>query len=637
MTTSTMPVNSDYNVYDPSPDRNKPPSLDYVISLFESYRQYYSAFHGQCATEELYYMGKRAIPTAPGHDPTWTATPRSIIETATDHIDVRNFAISVMAPSLRARARAERLQQFYTAGWTNIKGPVLRTAAKHGFIYGIAFLKPMFDGDQWPDAPTMDDFSISSPNDETFILDHEGYREALESFMERRNLMFPLTVQNVNPKNLMWDDSRVGPKWAIEFNVVDAGLVRSKYPHWVSRKRNGNFADWIEYWDERWFGFIADREWVFGPYQHGYGFLPYIPIYPANSLDWDQDTPEWRYQGILYPVHSLLDSESRLLTALEAIIRQFGWRGIDFLGDRGLVESTMADYEMFSGKNFIPRGVEVKPSPLVQPPGELWNQLNVVQTLIESATFPNVVRGMRPRGVSAGFAISVLAGMGRLKFAGMAEAMARGIEGCNSAWAMLIQNKIRGKVTAHARSDVHFFDATIGPEDIKGLIENIVVLKAEAPEEREREALLALRLYSARIISQYTAMQRSGITKPLEEMIQIEAEQLAQMPELMMEKARIAAQGVGLLTQLGETAGVPLGRRFNPPVERQSPFGNQFQGLGGEQRPGERNIQQARVASREGRPSVFPQGMRDMDIIARLLGGMPGGAQGLPSGQTVRR
>lgn len=632
MVTSLLPSSKDYDVYAPARERNQPPPLHYVLSLFEAYRPYYLPFHNQCATEEAYYFGRRAIPHPEGHDPTWTASPRAIVDTASDHVDIRNFAISVPEPSLSARARAERLQQFYTAAWSNLKGPVLRTAVKHGFLYGLAWLKPMFNGDMWPDAPRFSDYFIFSPDGKTYVGDARAYRDTIRDFMERRSLTFPLAVYNVNPKNLIWDDSRVGPKWAIEFYTVQSDAVAAKYPQWYGKH---GLISWLEYWDDRWFGYIADNQWVLGPYEHGYGFLPYVPVLPAHSLDWDQGLPEYRYQGILAPVHSLLDAESRILTALEAIVRTFGWRNVDFFGDGPAVDMAMEDYSFFGGPNKIPRGVEIKPSPVPQPPGELWQQLNVVQNLIEAATFPNVVRGVRPRGVSAGFALSVLAGMGRVKFAGMADAMAHAIEGVNSSWALLVQNKIRGRVTAHARSEIHSFDAAIGPDDIRGLIENIVLLKAEAPEEREREALLGLRLYMAGIISQYEAMRRAGVVKPLDEMIQIEAEQLSKMPELMAEKARIAAQGVGLLTQLAEAAGTPLGRRFSPPVERQSPFGNQFMGLGGEQRVGERNIQQGRVASREGRPSVFPQGMNDMDIIARLLGNAPGGAVGVPSGQVV--
>ena len=60
--------------------------------------------------------------------------------------------------------------------------------------------------------------------------------------------------------------------------------------------------------------------------------------------------------------------------------------------------------------------------------------------------------------------------------------------------------------------------------------------------------------------------------------------------------------------------------------------------LGGQQlqRPGEGMLQQGRVASMQGQPSVYPQGISGMDSLGSILGSPGGGAQGMPSGQTVR-
>jgi hypothetical protein len=67
-------------------------------------------------------------------------------------------------------------------------------------------------------------------------------------------------------------------------------------------------------------------------------------------------------------------------------------------------------------------------------------------------------------------------------------------------------------------------------------------------------------------------------------------------------------------------------------------FGNEFlPGQAQLQRPGERNIQAGRMASLNNEPSVFPQGMGGIDRLGNSLGGPMGGAQGVPSGQTIRR
>ena len=608
-----------YNVYDPEQDRDRAPDIDYVLSLFKDYSSYYRPFHQQCQVEEDFYFGRNPIPKAEGHDPVRPATAHAIINVGTDHVDVENIEIDVPS-SPRSRARAEKIKKFLQGTWLNVKGPVLRTVVKHTFTYGIGFLKPMWNPDQWPDAPPRYEY-----------ITEEGYKKAMRDFMEARCIKFPFVVKNVNPKNLIWDDSRARRQWAIEFYVREVRDIKRRYPEWVTEKKGGQMATWMEYWDERWCGYIADNMWVWGPYEHGYGALPYVAIQASNSLEWDSGPPHERYQGILKPVHGLLETEARIMTAYESILRQYGWRTLDFHGPKEAAEKTRQNYEMFGGKNYIPPNVEVKASPQVTPPPELLQQLNLVQTAIEEATFPNVIRGIRPRGVSSGFGVSVLAGMGRLVFQGVASGMARGLEETNERFLKLLENKAGGKVTVHARSSVHNFDQAIGPEDVKDLYENKVTMKAEAPEEREREALLAMRLYGAQMISLYEAQKRAGIINPLEEQIQMGAERLLQSPDLLAEQSRIAAEGVGLLQQLGDVAGVTSQGGQN--------LGNQF--LPGQtqlQRPGEAAIQRQRVASnQEGQGArVFPQGFGGLDALGARLAGAAGGATNVPSGQTVR-
>jgi len=101
----------------------------------------------------------------------------------------------------------------------------------------------------------------------------------------------------------------------------------------------------------------------------------------------------------------------------------------------------------------------------------------------------------------------------------------------------------------------------------------------------------------------------------------------------MQAQVQMLMQRVGLPGQLAEavapTQGAPTpGGPSNPGA----------QNIGGAQlpRPGERNIQQARVASNQGNASVFPRGLGGLDQLGQRLGGPTGGAQGMPSGQTVR-
>ena len=606
----------------PDGDENTAPSIDEVLSLFRDNQTYYRPFHDQCHTDEDYYLGRRSIPHPENIDPVWPATAGAIINVATDHVDVNNLQIDVPS-SPRSRARAERLKKFYQGVWLNIKEPTLRTAVRQSFLYGIAFLKTMFDADRWPDSPIMDDFDSDAE-----------YREALGEFMDRRSLTFPFIVKCANPRNLIWDDSKTRMKWVIEFSERNVRDLKRRYPEWTSEKEGSNLAQWIEYWDEEWVAYIADSEFVWGPHRHGYGFLPYTPIVPVHSFTFEDGNPAERFRGLLNNVRSLLDEEARLITQLGAIVRTTAYRTLDFAGPRMQTEEAAETYELFGGKNVLPPGVEVRPSPMVQVPPDIFQQLNIVQTLIEQATFPNVIRGVRPRGVSSGFGLSVLSGMGRLVFQGVADGVRHAVEQVNSNFAKLVENKLKGRITVHARSDIHNFDQTIAPDDIKGYYENVVQVKAEAPEEREREALLAMRLRGAGVISLYEAQRRSGIINPLEEQMQIRAEQLMNSEEFMAQQTQLLLQRINLPQQMAEAVGAPAAEAQPPGV---GPLGSQNVGGASLPRPGEAAMQAGRMATRAGQPSVYPEGLGDVDQLGRELGGPTGGAVGMPSGQTIGR
>jgi hypothetical protein len=600
-------------------EKDRPPSEDELRTLFQESREYFEPFYKECRTDEDYYLGRRVVPHPEGIDPIWPSTAAAIVDTATDHVDVNNLAIDVPAPP-RARARAERIKKFYLGAWLANKEPVLRTAVEQSFLYGIGFLRNMFAPDKWPDAPQLDNFR-----------DDAAYKEALKDFQDLRCISWPLEVDVINPKNLMWDDSRKGMRWCIEWYERPVRELSRQWPEWAKRQSNTGIAKFWMYWDEEWVAYFVDNEAILGPVKHGYGFLPFTPILPVMNYTFENGPPQERYWGILRKVRSLLDEEARLLVQISAHNRRYSYQTLDFHGGRQQAEATAADYEIFGGKNIVPPGVTVEASPSLPVPQGLGEHLVRVQSYIESATFPNVVRGMRPRGVSAGFALSIMAGMGRLKFQGVADGLRHAIEQVNTKLAQLVENKIRGRITVYARSEFHNFDQTIEPDDIRGLYENSVQVKAEAPEERERESILSMRLYQAGIITLHEAQKRSGIANPLEEQMVQKAEQIANSPEVLLAQVQQVLQRIGLPSQQEQAASPTLGGM--PGTNPGS------QNLGGAQlpRPGEANIQKARVASNQGRPSVFPKGLPGVDALGSILSSATGGAQRVPSGQTVGR
>ncbi len=602
-------------------DEEQPPSFDEIKRLKTDYQTYYQKFHANCAMVDEYYYRRNTSAFPDGHQQITTAKAYSIIETAVNHVDVNNVSITVPLSSPRAKARAERLQKFYQGEWATIKMPVKRDVTRHSFAYGIGFFKTMWLADRWPDAPILDEFD-----------DDETYKEALDDFQEKRGIANPIDIDNVNPQRMLWDDSKLGPKWAIEFyERMDVDDLKKRFPEWsgetvTNSKGTTGIVNWMEYWDDKWVVYIANNEVVWSS-KHEYGFMPYVPVFPSNTMDSNDRPPEERYQGLLHPIFSLLDEHQRIVNAISALIRSVAWRTLDFGSGPNHasiteIEDVKGKYEIFGGFNTTGK-VEVKPSPMVQVPPELFQQLSTIETQIEESTFPNVIRGIRPKGVSSGFEVSVLSGMGRLVFQGTADGMARGIEQCNSRFAMLIENKVRGKLTVHARTEIHNFDQAIGPEDIRGYHENIVSLKAEAPEEREREAILAMKLWNGGegLISLYDAMKRSGVINPLEMQVDMQSERSMRGPAIQAAIEQALLERIGLLQQLLSAAGpAPAGGNSGQFDEFQL------------QRPGESGIQGQRMETNQANASTFPGNIGGLDVMGGLLSQAGGTGINTPSG-----
>ena len=124
-------------------------------------------------------------------------------------------------------------------------------------------MKAWWDGDKWPDAPRMEDYN-----------DEAEYKEALQDHLDKRDISFPFVLDAVSPRHIVWDESRTGMKWAIEYYDASCNDIQMMYPEWQPMMKSSETVMFMEYWDDTWHGRMADGEWVWGPHQHGYGFNP---------------------------------------------------------------------------------------------------------------------------------------------------------------------------------------------------------------------------------------------------------------------------------------------------------------------------------------------------------------------------
>lgn len=615
------------------------PKIGEILTKFSEGQERQRTFTAECEKARKYYLSKNEVPVPKAADteemgePVHTGTSHAIINIATDHVDINNLAIDVPG-SGRARARSEKIHTFLQGTWMNVKAPVKRMVARHCFEFGCAVTKTMFNPDLWPDAPHFDG---KEGDPEEAI-----YKEELADYLDARRINFPIEVFSVSPMNFIWDDARRGMKWGIEFYISPAHDVKSMFPDWNRPEGvgSGDLVTWMEYWDETWFGIVASTgtegkngSWLMEPIRHGYGFQPYTLYHPTNSDDVSTGPIDERFTSILRPNYELLDSIDRQFTAMEAMGIAYAFPGIDIHApNKTTADAIIENYEPSGKVNALYGGAEAKPSPRPPVPQDAFQILQSVESKVEQGSFPNVVAGQRPTGLSTGFAVSVLAGMGRLVFQGVADAIGEGFADVGVKMLMLVENKVRGPITVHARTNVQNFDTTIKPSDIRGKYEHKITLKAEAPEEAERQANLALALWNQGdgIISQLTAMQRARISDPLTEMVQIRAEKIL----LLLNEMQLPQAAEELAQGSQQPAALGAAQQFAGELDQTSGGGFNSGQFGPVQGPrvGEAGIQDRRIRTRQNNERTFPRGVGEGDVLGRILGGSSGNGISQPSG-----
>lgn len=606
--------------------KTEAPTVSQIAAMLDSSKNYYSKFHFNCREVDDYYYMRNRIFGAEEQYPFQVnpATAMSIIDTAVNHVNIENLDIEVPAPSPSARGKAEKMSKFLMGFWHGQPRPVLRQRCFDAFAYGVAWSKIQFAPERWPVAPMR----------EMFDTDKDYYAAVIE-FIDKRHISRPFTVRSVHPTNIVWDDSELGPRWVIEFYDRPTQDVFRRFPEWNGQASDG-YTQWIEYWDDKYCVFIAGNQ-IVRTYEHGYDFLPYTMVEPADSLRSYSGRPEERYQGFVHPILSLIDAEARYMTRADAIWARYSYPSVDFRNDSN-DESARRDagrYKLFGARNVLSRGTEVDVSPMPQQSPDTPFLLNEVRMARQKATYPDVVDGFNPTGVSAGWALGLMASSGALAFSGVASGIARSIEEDNEKLLRMVETKAGVPVTVSARTTRRRFEQRISPDDIRHYYTNHVILKAEAPEEQERSALLGKNLYQADIISKMEAMRRAGVQRPMEEMTWMQAEKWLETDMIRMFSEQEIAKRYKLLDQLlmlqnAEGAGGGgdvLGGLLNT--------GNRFEGLPQLPRMDERSIQAGRVASLQGQQSVYPQGISDLAMLGGRMATNPGTPQRTPNGRMV--
>lgn len=384
----------------------KPTFEDIKSYLIPKCEEYYSDLHNTAfAKDEQFYELDFAsllnIPDQFRNEVIVLPTARDMIDAFVDHIDVSNARIAVNKKGVfkTSNAEAETMRKFYHGAnyMVNLNPDIIpaRVGAKHYALHGLAVFKTIWNADLWPDKPLRKEGQSE-----------DDYQAKLVKWTEEAEDVFPLSVQAINPRNIMADPS-YGPRgFVIERRKILVFNAYKKWPHWknVNGFDVGEEVTYDSYQDDTYRCDMVDGQPILkikgGVGKHGYGFIPYVFIDSGLGNQSFESKPEMRYVGMLRYMFDPLIAESKVFSIADVILGREAWGGGYRTGPNaegvGRIEKKFGEYP------FVPEGVEFKEWGRDLPPAMLNEHMARAADYIAAHAAPRSVRGLSESGVRSG-------------------------------------------------------------------------------------------------------------------------------------------------------------------------------------------------------------------------------------------
>jgi len=503
----------------------KKPTVREIIALRWELDAFYRQWHDQQREDEAFYNAGSGITggikiavgqtdTPDLFDQVRLPTGKTIIDTAAEHAS-GNFP-RLHVPRRRETEKAQEattlMEKAGQGFWYRCiaEAPLnpLRAWAQIGGLRGAICASLFYNKEKWPELP-------SKPGDGASESEEENYEEAVAS----RKSSWPFELDWVDPLNVYPDPATEGKEFIIiAFNRM-AHEVKRRWPNWDMKKPGTNtvykltdYVDFISYWDKTYHAYIIGSmaastnpetasgtpliKAYDGVAPHGFGFMPYY--FTSAGYGMPTGLPEYRYQGLLTPIKDLLGAEMRSLTHTQAVIAQqaFPW----LLAAQG-VQLNMS----LGGVTRVPAGTALKDAVLelrpVVPISELLQFVELVKSRIESATLPDTLGGMRPKGVYSGYHESILVGTGRARLRPLSDALEHVAEWATSGFFKLVENVVEEPVSVWGKGMGGNEFITLKPKDINGAYEVYVSLVPDLPQDTAVNISNGQKLFQEGIIS----------------------------------------------------------------------------------------------------------------------------------------
>ena len=608
----------------------------------------FTAFRANCAEADSFYLNNYDMGGL-HRDGTVIKLGQgtSVINTLIAHVMPQYLDISVPPPGPRGRIRAEKLEAFLFGAHQMMeqRSPANREIVKHAALYGVAWEKVEFIGDQWGGFPDVPDEGE----------DEDSFRERIAEISEKRAGLWPIESRVINPQNVIWDTyNGFRPRWVVTSSIVDAGWLSAHFAAVPGADSDGDSdgRDWenpsdrgevtlYEAWTHDQVAYFTDDfQWVMKPRKHGYRRLPWVQYWPQTGLLSAKAKPDEVYRGILHPAFDIIRGSSKLASHYVDIVAKTAWPNRAFTGPQAMAEATQAAWSDRPGAmNVLPPNVTLVEVPVPTPPNEIMAAKDMLDSATEELTVSKVARGQSPSGVASGFHTAVLAGIASLNFGPVKEATERGLQEKGEIMLGIVEFIIRDRVTVFGRTEAGTVDATIGPSDIRGHTVNLIRINSVSPEEAERKLQTWANLWRIKFVDLDTALRKGGVPQPLEVQAKLLEEAIEQSEPVQQAIAGEAAKRVPFIAEAMEAAAAAA---TGSPQQTDDIAQQILASQGNTQLPNPGNFSSSQQPTPSmpgglgtGHGPATPGSLQDANTIARQLSGPRSGNVDVPWGGTI--
>ena len=525
-----------------------------ILEKFRTSENFIKPLHDEMEIDHDIFELALPVKAPSGFNVVYPDTGRTIVMTAADHVagDSPKVKVPEAGLSKKAQDRSERLEKglqaaLYRTQNATLDNPI-RALVVNGLWSGIMVAQgPLFDPDAWGLEPVESDYG-------------DGYEDAKDEYDTNKRVTWPFYWRAIDPRYFFPDPGTFGREWVIIHYERTAGSIKEQWPEWSGKLKGSSKetpADtklqWYEFWDKTRRAYMVGSE-IIDQRVHRYG----KPQFQVRSAGYGNDSglPQERFRSILWPARSLLVAQIGAWSHRDALIRRTAWTqmlaakgsGFDSI-EPGTVKEI--DERYLTDPNLIRSVSEINPVAIQA----VDNEIASLDYQIQKATFPDVVQGLKAKGISSGYGQNSLVAQAKVKYGAVVVNLTSLVQEFLVDLAHCVEHVVEEPVPVWGHTRWGMQDAVLTPEDVSGLRYVVVTINPKLPADRANEIEMGGALVDRGRLDTDTYLQDFvGYENPGEIRMKVLRDRALESPEIQRVLVFAAAAEGGYLDYVFEQA-----------------------------------------------------------------------------------